>query len=110
MILPTWLLWYLLAVNVVTWAMFGIDKLMARRHGGRESRPSGRGSYQRVPEAWLLWGSAAGGFVGSWLAIRWFRHKTRKTSFRWKLVFATVAAVAWLSAWVYFALTGSEGS
>ncbi len=60
---------YLAAVNAVSLAVFGVDKLRAVR-GGR-----------RVREAVLLLLSFAGGCAGGLLGILLFRHKTRKRYF-----------------------------
>lgn len=77
------------AVNVVTFLVFGLDKWKARR-GAR-----------RVPEAWLLWLTFATGLFGAWIAMSVFRHKTRKTSFRLKMVLVSIVNVAWLVAWLW---------
>ena len=63
------LIYYLLAVNVLTFIVYGVDKWKARR--GR----------WRVPEASLLGLAALGGSVGAWLAMQLFRHKTQKKKF-----------------------------
>lgn len=60
---------YLLAVNLVTFLVFGWDKLMAKL----EKR--------RVPERTLFLLAGLGGSVGGWLGMQIFRHKTRHTSF-----------------------------
>ena len=81
------LIYYLLAVNVLTFVVFGVDKWKARR--GR----------WRVPEATLLGLAAVGGSVGAWLAMRLFRHKTQKKKFRYGVPALFVLQVA---AAVYF--------
>ena len=63
--------YYLLAINVLTFVVFGLDKWKARR--GR----------WRVPEATLLGLAALGGSVGAWVAMQLFRHKTQKKKFRY---------------------------
>lgn len=81
------LIYYLLAVNVLTFVVFGLDKWKARR--GR----------WRVPEATLLGLAALGGSVGAWLAMQLFRHKTQKKKFRYGvpvLFVLQVAAVVYL--------------
>lgn len=69
--------WYLVAINVVTFALFGFDKWMAAS-GAR-----------RIPEATLWLASALGGTVGALAAMQTFRHKTRKASFQ--IVLALIA-------------------
>ena len=76
-------------VNIVTFLMFGLDKWKARRDA------------RRIPEAWLLWLSFGTGLVGGWIAMSVFRHKTRKTSFRVKMVLVSLVNVAWLLAWLW---------
>ena len=81
------LIYYLLAVNVLTFVVFGVDKWKARR--GR----------WRVPEATLLGLAALGGSVGAWLAMQLFHHKTQKKKFRYGVPALFVLQVA---AAVYF--------
>ena len=75
------LLVYLLCGNVVSFALFGIDK-----------RKAGTGS-RRISEATLVGSAALTGTVGGWLGMHVFRHKTAKTSFKAKMVVATVVDV-----------------
>lgn len=84
---PTWVWWLLIAINVATLLLFGWDKLMARRER------------RRVREATLLWCTFACGCVGAWCAMQLFRHKTRKSSFRRWAIAATVLNPAWLVVW-----------
>lgn len=85
MLKVVWLL--LLAWNVITLGLFWFDK--------RRSRTQGR----RIPERTLLWSMFWGGFVGAWLAMNWFRHKTVKQPFRrWAMAW-TVLSPAWLMLW-----------
>lgn len=59
----------LLLVNVVAFAMYGIDKYKARRQ------------QRRISEAALLTIALAGGALGAWIAMYTFRHKTRHAKF-----------------------------
>ena len=83
------LIYYLLAVNVLTFVVFGVDKWKARM--GR----------WRVPEATLLGLAALGGSVGAWLAMHLFHHKTQKKKFRYGVpalfVLQVVAVVYFLN-------------
>ena len=82
----TWLLWlanWLLAVNLITIAYYGIDKWLAARF-----------VIGRIPELVLHTLSALGGSPAALLAMWFFRHKTIKTSFRvlfWGIVVLQVA-------------------
>lgn len=59
----------LLLVNVVAFAIYGIDKYKARRQ------------QRRISEAALLTIALAGGALGAWIAMYTFRHKTRHAKF-----------------------------
>ena len=76
------LIYYLLAVNVLTFIDYGVDKWKARR--GR----------WRVPEATLMGLAALGGSVGAWLAMQLFCHKTQKKKFRYGVPALFVLQVA----------------
>ena len=65
-----WLVHWLFAVNVVTFAYYGIDKWLAKK------------PWFRVPELVLHMLSAVGGSPAALLAMWAFRHKTIKPSFR----------------------------
>jgi uncharacterized membrane protein YsdA (DUF1294 family) len=67
------LIWLVL-VNGVTFACFGLDKTAART-GAR-----------RIPEAQLLLLGLLGGTPGAFIASRLFRHKTKKQPFRNHLI------------------------
>lgn len=64
-------LYSLLAVNLLTFVTYGIDK-----HKARHNR-------WRVREASLLLLAALGGSVGALLAMYLFRHKTQHKKFRY---------------------------
>ena len=82
---------YLIAVNVVTFAAFGYDKLVAPTQS------------MRVPEAILLALTALGGCVGGIIARPAFRHKTQKMSFRlafWPCVLVSTVLMAVYYFWL----------
>lgn len=60
---------YLIAINIVTFIIFGWDKFKAKSGGWR------------VPEKTLLAFAAAGGSIGALIGMKVFRHKTRKAKF-----------------------------
>ena len=85
----TYLLWYLAAVNLVTFTVYGVDKAKARR-----------GAW-RVPEKTLFLLPLLGGSVGALLGMLVFRHKTKHWYFMWGIPLILLAQIA-LAVWVYF--------
>jgi len=79
------LLAYALLINLLAFAVFGLDKWKAR--GGR----------RRVPEARLLMTILCGGILGAWIGMALFRHKTQKTSFRIKAFLASAVCAGWIA-------------
>jgi uncharacterized membrane protein YsdA (DUF1294 family) len=82
-----WIAVWLVSVNVVTLAYYGIDKLLAMR------------SAIRIPEIVLHTLGAIGGSPAALLGMWLFRHKTIKTSFRiffWIIVVLQVSFAIWL--------------
>jgi uncharacterized membrane protein YsdA (DUF1294 family) len=63
------LFFYLIAINVFTFSLMGVDKNLARNR------------LWRVSERALFLGSLLGGSAGTWLGMYLFRHKTRKKRF-----------------------------
>ena len=64
-----WLAYWLIAMNFIAFAAFGIDKMLAQ---------AGR---RRISEATLLLWAMLGGSGGAYAARHLFRHKTRKQPF-----------------------------
>ena len=60
---------YLIAINILTFLIFGIDKRKARK-----------GKW-RIPEATLIGLAIAGGSIGALLGMYLFRHKTQHKKF-----------------------------
>jgi uncharacterized membrane protein YsdA (DUF1294 family) len=77
-----WLVAYFVAANLVSFAMFGLDKQRARA-GAR-----------RISERALLLSAAVSGTVGAWAGMTVFRHKTAKRSFQMRMVAVTAVDVA----------------
>ena len=75
------------AVNLVTFAAFGLDKRLARLER------------RRIPESRLLGLSFATGLFGGWIGMRLFRHKTRKRSFRRKMLAVSIINPVWVMVW-----------
>jgi len=78
---------YLAAINLLTFLIYGWDKLCAKREGAR-----------RVPEKTLLFLAVIGGSVGAILGMNFFRHKTRHAQFRYGLPLILAVQVG-LLAW-----------
>lgn len=60
---------YLVFINILTFAVYGMDKAKAIKHAWR------------IPEKTLLFLAALGGSVGAWLGMQIFRHKTKHLKF-----------------------------
>ena len=75
---------YLVAMNVVTFFMYGIDKWKAKR------------SKWRISEATLLGMAVIGGSIGAWLGMRMWHHKTMHKKFQFGIPLIIVAQIALL--------------
>ncbi len=80
------------AINIVTFAVFALDKLKAAKH------------QHRIPETSLLLFSFLGSTPAAFFAMLLFQHKTRKNSFKIKMlcVLAAQAFIVYLT-FTYFA-------
>lgn len=85
-------LWAAIAfLNVLTFAVYAVDKHIAKsRKGGR-----------RVPERTLILLAFCGGSFGALLGMVLCRHKTKHIKF---LVLVPLAALLWIAAFVLLAL------
>ena len=75
---------YLVAINVVTFFIYGIDKWKAKR------------SKWRISEATLLGMAVIGGSIGAWLGMRVWHHKTMHKKFQFGIPLIIVAQIALL--------------
>jgi len=78
---------YLVAINVVTFFLYGIDKRKAKR-----------GKW-RIPEATLLGLAVIGGSIGAWLGMRAWHHKTMHKKFKYGIPLILIAQIA-LAFWI----------
>ena len=62
-------LYYLLAANVVTFILYGMDKYKAKK------------AKWRIPEVTLLLLAVVGGSVGAWMGMKVWHHKTMHKKF-----------------------------
>ena len=80
---------WLIAINLVTFAVYGADKRRARR-----------GAW-RVPEKTLFLLPLLGGSVGALLGMRVFHHKTKHWYFVWGIPLILLAQAA-LAVWLLY--------
>ena len=73
---------YLLAVNIVTFILYGIDKYKAKK--GR----------WRISEATLLLIAVIGGSIGAWAGMRLWHHKTKHKKFKYGIPIIIILQVA----------------
>lgn len=81
-------IYYLAAINVIAFILYGLDKLWAKK--GR----------WRVPERSLILIAAAGGSIGAIAAMKVWHHKTKHNKFRLGLPAILLAQIAL----IYFAI------
>lgn len=77
---------YLIAINVVTFLVYGLDKWKAKQDAWR------------ISESTLLLLAAAGGSVGALLGMQIFRHKTKHVKFTVGvpvILFVQIAIAIW---------------
>ena len=65
------LAYYLLAINVVAFIMYGIDKYKAKK------------AKWRISEATLLLLAVLGGSIGAWMGMKVWHHKTMHKKFKY---------------------------
>ncbi len=66
----TFLLIYLIIINVIAFMLMGFDKRRAKRHAWR------------IPEKTLFGSALLGGSIGAIAGMQVFRHKTKHLSFQ----------------------------
>ena len=77
-----YILYYLIAINVITFLTYGIDKLKAKK-----------GKW-RIPETTLLLLAIIGGSIGAWLGIKVWHHKTLHKKFKYGIPLIVIAQIA----------------
>ena len=65
--------YYLLAINVVAFIMYGIDKYKTKK------------AKWRIPEATLLLLDVLGGSIGAWMGMKVWHHKTMHKKFKYAI-------------------------
>ena len=81
---------WLLVINVVSFAMFGIDKWKAKHRK------------YRIPEAWHMLSAVLGGSVGAVCGMDFFRHKTLHKKFKLGLPLILAVQVLLAAGWMWY--------
>ncbi len=76
------ILGYLLAINIASFFLYGIDKYKAKK--GR----------WRISEAILLLMAVIGGSIGAWAGMRLWHHKTMHKKFKYGIPIIIIIQVA----------------
>ena len=85
--------YYLLAINAVTFIVYGIDKYEAKK------------AMWRISEATLLMLAVLGGSIGAWIAMRVWRHKTMHKKFKYGIPVILLIQIA-LIAYMHITMWG----
>ena len=76
------ILGFLLAVNITTFFLYGVDKYKAKKNKWR------------ISEATLLTMAAIGGSIGAWAGMRLWHHKTMHKKFKYGIPVIIILQVA----------------
>ena len=76
------ILGYLLAVNITSFLLYGIDKYKAKKN------------QWRISEATLLMMAAIGGSIGAWAGMRLWHHKTMHKKFKYGIPVIIIMQIA----------------
>ena len=76
------ILGYLLAVNITSFLLYGIDKFKAKKN------------LWRISEATLLTMAAIGGSIGAWAGMRLWHHKTMHKKFKYGIPVIIILQIA----------------
>ncbi|WJW84114.1 MULTISPECIES: DUF1294 domain-containing protein [Enterobacter] len=87
-------MWFLL-INVLTLALYGADKMAARK------------GMRRVPEATLLVFGVTGGWPGAIVGQQLFRHKTQKQPFKTYFFLSVVVSIGMMAVLYHFSPVSS---
>ena len=85
--LHSFLAYYLLVINAVTFIVYGIDKYKAKK------------AKWRIPEATLLLLAVLGGSIGAWMGMKVWHHKTKHKKFKYgipAILLIQIALMAYL--------------
>lgn len=75
-------MYYLLAINFVSFFLYGIDKYKAKKNKWR------------ISEATLLMMAVIGGSIGAWAGMRLWHHKTMHKKFKYGIPIIIIMQVS----------------
>ena len=75
-------MYYLFAINIVSFFLYGIDKYKAKKNKWR------------ISEASLLLMAVIGGSIGAWVGMRIWHHKTMHKKFKYGIPVIIIFQVA----------------
>ena len=81
---------YLIAINVITFFVYGLDKWKAKH------------AKWRIRESTLLGLAGIGGSIGAWLGMKTWHHKTQHAKFTWGVPLILFAQLALVALIVYY--------
>lgn len=73
---------YFVAINIMTFFLYGIDKWKAKR------------AKWRIEESTLLWWAVFGGSIGALLGMKAWHHKTQHKKFQYGIPAILIAQIA----------------
>ena len=73
---------FLLAINIATFLLYGIDKYKAKKNKWR------------ISEATLLTMAAIGGSIGAWAGMQLWHHKTMHKKFKYGIPLIIIMQIA----------------
>ena len=77
-----YILYYLITIYIITFFIYGIDKLKAKK-----------GKW-RIPESTLLLLAIIGGSIGAWFGIKVWHHKTLHKKFKYGIPLIVIIQIA----------------
>lgn len=81
---------YVLAINLITFLAYGIDKLKAKKN------------MWRIPEATLIWMAVVGGSIGAILGMKVWHHKTLHKKFKYGIPAITIIQIVLIGYLTYY--------
>ena len=82
------LLFFIIGINVITFMVYGIDKLKAKKEKWR------------IPEATLLLLAIVGGSIGAWCGMKVWHHKTMHKKFKYGIPLILIIQIGLCLYWI----------